>query len=209
MFITGTHLYLSSHKKVTSMTFSDYLDQNIQYLNKFLTSEGHSEEDFGVDWVKFANWAFNEDGKKLVTSLRQKVEKVVKYDLADSATFETFHKDGPFQIVTSEYALSEGVPDLEGYEGLLGKANKLLDIGGSLIFIDVLRETYWIPNPAKPEEVFPSVPVEPDWLKGALVRQGFRVEQIALNYCSEIPYDIFDAEGFFAVWATKVKQVAN
>ncbi len=202
--ITGTQLYLSGQDKVASITCSDFLQTNRDYVKRFLASNNTSEG-FGIDWEKFATWAFKQDGTRLVEQFKRKYGKFEMFDMTKLSSFEALRNDsGGYDVITSEYALCEGTQDLEGYEAVIGEVNKLLKVGGTFLLMDLLRQTYWAPDPNNSKTRCPTVWVDIDWLKGVLMKQGFRVEQASIHYCHDIPSEAFNAEGYFALWATKI-----
>ena len=198
---------MAGQEKVTSITCSDFLQSNRDYIKRFLTCEDTSQG-FGLDWEKFSAWAFEQDGAQLVQNFKKKCEAVEMIDMSDLSTFVPLRNKGVvYQMVTSECAFCEGAKDLSGYEAVIREVNKLLEIGGTFLLVDLLKETYWAPDPNNPRERCPTVFVDLDWVRKALINQGFRIEQFSVRYCGRIPVEIFDAEGFFCLWATKLVDV--
>ena len=84
------------------------------------------------------------------------------------------------------------------------RSNQLLRKGGSLILLDLLEQTFWVPDGTKPEKRFPTVPVSQQWLTDCLKRSGFAVNLLQLQYYDYNDSPYFDAKGNILVWATKL-----
>ena len=86
------------------------------------------------------------------------------------------------------------------------RCNSLLRKGGSLILLDLLEQTFWIPDVTKPDARVPIVSVSQEWLVDSLKRNGFAIDMVLLHLNDSInhhspPY--YDPKGSILVWATK------
>ena len=86
----------------------------------------------------------------------------------------------------------------------LFRCNSLLRKGGAFILLEVLEETFWVPDGSKPDVRYPRVKVSQEWLLDCLKRNGFAIDVLLLHYYDSNNSPYFDAKGNILVWATKL-----
>ncbi|XP_075248313.1 phenylethanolamine N-methyltransferase-like [Convolutriloba macropyga] len=202
--VCGNVMYTSGFDNVSEIVCCDFLETNRRYVEKII-SQGTQATDEVFDWKKWTQWAYG--NPDLVESFRRKCKQVSFVDMCDKngKGFEQLETSGKlFDLITSEWAICEGTCDLASYEKVIRKCNSLLRKGGAFILLEVLEESFWVPDGSKPDVRYPRVKVSQEWLLDCLKRNGFAVNTILLHYydSNNLPY--FDAKGNILVWATKL-----
>ena len=200
-------MYISAFEKVESIICSDYVESNQNYIKDIIFAPT-SEQNGRFNWSQFMSIVYGDKNTKFVETFREKCRKVSHVDLSClSEGLSDVESSGPYNIITSEWTFSEGTKDLTEYEELLKRCNNMLTVGGALLVEDVLEETFSTPEFGEIDIKYPSVWISEPWIRDAMVRQGFVVEQINLFYNNERNSPHFDGLGEIFVWATKIKNV--
>ena len=200
-------MYLSGFDKVSNIVCSDYVERNRQYISDVISGKVSSTNG-KFHWNEFTKQIYGDKDSIMFDSFRQKCRHIEHVDLSIlDEGLKAVEAHGPYQLITSEWTFSEGTRDLTEYEELLARCNRMLTIGGALLVEDVLEETFAVPDFGQTDKKLTSVWVSEPWLRDALARQGFLVEQISLFYNKTRDSPYFDGLGEIFAWAVKVRDV--
>ena len=199
-------MYMSSFDNVTSIVCSDFLESCRNYIHKILSSKPSDKTNGQFDWSKFNERFYGDANSTLIDSFRNKCKAVKHVDISNlESGLKEVSDLGPYDVITSEWTFSDGTRDRVEYEALLGKCNTMLNIGGSLILSDVLEENFAVTSFEEDGKRMRCVNVSEEWIRGAIERQGFAIEQTILFFNREQDSGYFDGLGELIVWATKLK----
>jgi len=200
----GNMMFASGFDQVSEVVCSDFLEANRDYINRVVSDSTSCN----FNWSGFCKWAYGNE--QLVQSFQRKCRNMAFVDMSSEQDgFEQIEQLSPpsgalFDVITSEWAFCEGARDLDNYEAVIARCHKLLNKGGSLILLDLLEQTFWVPDGTKPDRRVPTVKVSQGWLCDCLKRNGFAIEQLMLQFYENTDCPYFDAKGNVLVWATKL-----
>ena len=200
-------MFASGFDQVTEIVCSDFLEENRKYIIRIIEVPNSCDLSEAFTWTKFTKWAYG--NADLVNLFRKKCREIKFVDMskASATGMSEIESSAPYDLINSEWAFCEGSRDLENYKVLIQKCNKMLQKGGSLVLLDLLEQTFWVPDASRLDNRMPTVCVSQDWLKKTLIQNGFAVEHIILHFYEQKHSPMFNAKGNILVWASKTHEV--
>ncbi|KAJ1197297.1 hypothetical protein NDU88_001159 [Pleurodeles waltl] len=202
---TGPTIYqlLSACEVFKEIIVTDYCEDNRQEFGKWLTNEpGH------FDWSPIVRFVCELEGKRDKSTekeekLRQKVKQVLKCDVTKGYPLE------PLVLPTADCLLSalclEGAcKDQETFRDALKNISSLLKIGGHLVMMGVLEETFYMVGHYK----FSCLFLDVEFVRNAVIDAGYTITDFQTSPRPEnANHSLSDYKGYFFVVAHKVKDV--
>ncbi|XP_006890932.1 PREDICTED: nicotinamide N-methyltransferase [Elephantulus edwardii] len=196
---SGPTIYqlLSACESFKEIIASDYSDQNLQELERWLKKEPGA-----FDWSPVVNYVCHLEGNRVKgpekeEKLRQVVKQVLKCDVTQSQPL------GPVSLPLADcllttLCLDAACPDLPTYRAALRNLGNLLKPGGFLVIVDALRSSYYMIG----ERRFSSLSLSQEAVETAVREAGYTIEQfrvISLSYSATTA----DNEGLFSLVGRK------
>ncbi|XP_007934713.1 nicotinamide N-methyltransferase [Orycteropus afer afer] len=196
---SGPTIYqlLSACESFKDIVASDYTDQNLQELERWLKKEPGA-----FDWSPIVNYVCDLEGNRVKgpekeEKLRRAVKQVLKCDVTQSQPL------GPVSLPLADcllttLCLDAACPDLLTYCTALKNLSSLLKPGGFLVIIDALKSSYYMIG----EQRFSSLSLGQEAVEAAVREAGYTIEQfhvISQSYSSTTA----DNEGLFSLVGRK------
>ncbi|KAM4827952.1 nicotinamide N-methyltransferase [Thomomys bottae] len=189
---------LSACQSFREIIVTDYVDQNLHELKKWLHKEPGA-----FDWSPVVTYVCDLEGNRIQSwekeeKLRQAVKRVLKCDVTQSQPL------GGVLVpladcLLSSLCLDAACPDLLTYRGALKNLSSLLKPGGFLVIADALKSSYYMVG----EQRFSSLSLSQEAVKAAVEEAGYSIEQfevISRSYSSTVA----DNEGLFFLVGRKL-----
>ncbi|XP_074072817.1 nicotinamide N-methyltransferase [Macrotis lagotis] len=171
---TGPTIYqlLSACESFKEIVVSDYTDQNLEELKRWLKKDLKA-----FDWSPVVKYVceLEGDGEKWAEkeeSLRQKVKHILKCDVTQNQPL------GPVSLPQADclltaLCLDAACKDLPTYQQALKNLSSLLKPGGFLVFIDALKSSYYMIG----DQRFFSLSLTQEAVKDAVVKAGYTIQE--------------------------------
>ncbi|XP_004689302.1 PREDICTED: nicotinamide N-methyltransferase [Condylura cristata] len=197
---SGPTIYqlLSACESFKEIIASDYTDQNLKELEKWLKKEPGA-----FDWTPVVNYVCELEGGRVKgpekeEKLRQVVKQVLKCDVTQSQPLAEARLPLA-DCVLSTLCLDAACPDLPTYHAALRNLSSLLKPGGFLVLVDALKSSYYMIG----EQRFSSLSLGQQAIEAAAREAGFTIEQfevISQSYSSTMANN----EGLFCLVGRKL-----
>ncbi|XP_049713047.1 nicotinamide N-methyltransferase [Elephas maximus indicus] len=197
---SGPTIYqlLSACESFKEIIASDYVDQNLQELERWLKKEPGA-----FDWSPVVNYVCDLEGNRVKgpekeEKLRRAVKQVLKCDVTQSRPM------GPVSLPLADcllttLCLDAACPDLSTYHMALKNLSSLLKPGGFLVIVDALKSSYYMIG----EQRFSSLSLGQEAVETAVREAGYTVEQFHVISQSYSP-TMADNEGLFFLVGRKL-----
>ncbi|XP_006834039.1 PREDICTED: nicotinamide N-methyltransferase [Chrysochloris asiatica] len=197
---SGPTIYqlLSACESFKEIIASDYTDQNLKELERWLKKEPGA-----FDWSPVVNYVCDLEGNRVKgpekeEKLRRAVKQVLKCDVTQSQPL------GPVSLPLADcllttLCLDAACPDLPTYRSALKNLSSLLKPGGFLVIVDALKSSYYMIG----KQRFSSLSLSRETVEAAVRDAGYRIEQfhvISQSYSSTTA----DNEGLFSLVGRKL-----
>ncbi|XP_045412484.1 nicotinamide N-methyltransferase [Lemur catta] len=199
---SGPTIYqlLSACESFKEIIVSDYTDQNLQELKKWLKKEPDA-----FDWSPVVTYVCDLEGNRVKgpekeEKLRQTVTQVLKCDVTQSQPLGAVSLQAA-DCLLSTLCLDAACPDLPTYRTALRNLRSLLKPGGFLVVADVLKCSHYMIG----EQRFSSLAVDREAVEAAVREAGYAIEQfevISQNYSSTLANN----EGLFFLVGRKLSR---
>ncbi|GAB5577095.1 nicotinamide N-methyltransferase [Prionailurus iriomotensis] len=203
---SGPTIYqlLSACESFKEIIVTDYTEQNLQELQKWLKKEPGA-----FDWSPVVTYVCELEGNRSrpgikelekEEKLRRVVTQVLKCDVTQSRPLGSV----PLPLadcLLSTLCLDAACPDLPAYCTALRNLSSLLKPGGFLVVVDALKSSYYMIG----EQKFSSLCLGREAIEAAVREAGFSVEQfevISRRYSSTM----CDNEGLFSLVGRKLSK---
>uniref|UniRef100_A0A8C3YQT4 Nicotinamide N-methyltransferase n=1 Tax=Catagonus wagneri TaxID=51154 RepID=A0A8C3YQT4_9CETA len=181
---SGPTIYqlLSACESFKEIVATDYTDQNLQELEKWLKKEPGA-----FDWSPVVTYVCELEGNRVKgpekeEKLRRAVKRVLKCDVTQSRPLGAVPLP-PADCVLSTLCLHAACPDLPTYRAALGHLRGLLRPGGFLVLVDALKSSYYLLG----EQRFSSLCLGREAVEAAVREAGYTIEHfevISQSYSS-------------------------
>lgn len=196
---SGPTIYqlLSACESFTEIVVSDYTDQNLWELQKWLKKDPGA-----FDWSPVVTYVCDLEGNRTKgpekeEKLRRAIKQVLKCDVTQSQPLGGVSLP-PADCLLSTLCLDAACPDLPAYRTALRNLGSLLKPGGFLVMVDALKSSYYMIG----EQKFSSLPLGWEAVRDAVEEAGYTIEQfevISQNYSSTTSNN----EGLFSLVGRK------
>lgn len=197
---SGPTIYqlLSACESFKEIIATDYADQNLQELEKWLKKEPGA-----FDWSPVVSYVCDLEGNRVKgpekeEKLRRTVTQVLKCDVTQRQPLGGVRLRAA-DCLLSTLCLHAACPDLPAYRAALSNLSSLLRPGGALVLADALRSSFYTVC----EQRFSSLCLGPEAVKAAVKEAGYTIEQfevISQSYSSTTS----DSEGLFLLVGRKL-----
>ncbi|XP_008825213.1 nicotinamide N-methyltransferase isoform X2 [Nannospalax galili] len=197
---SGPTIYqlLSACESFREIIATDYTDQNLQELQKWLKKEPGA-----FDWSPVVTYVCDLEGNRIKgpekeEKLRQAVKQVLKCDVTQSQPLGGVPLP-PADCLLSTLCLDAACPDLSTYCTALRNMGSLLKPRGFLVILDALKSSYYMIG----EQRFSSLSLGKEAVQAAVEEAGYSIERfevISQNYSSTIANN----EGLFSLVGRKM-----
>lgn len=197
---SGPTIYqlLSACESFKEIIATDYTDQNLQELEKWLKKEPGA-----FDWSPVVTYVCELEGNRVKGTekeekLRQAVKRVLKCDVTQSWPLGAVPLP-PADCLLSTLCLHAACPDLPTYRTALGNLRSLLKPGGFLVLVDALKSSYYMIG----EQRFSSLCLGREAVEAAVREAGYTIEHfevISQSYSSTMANN----EGLFSLVGRKL-----
>ncbi|XP_066228891.1 nicotinamide N-methyltransferase [Saccopteryx leptura] len=171
---SGPTIYqlLSACESFKEIVATDYTDQNLRELEKWLKKEPGA-----FDWSPVVAYVCEVEGNRgkeqeKEEKLRRAVTRVLKCDVTQSQPLGTASLP-PADCLLSTLCLHAACPDLPAYRAALRSLGSLLKPGGHLVLVDALNSSYYMIG----EQRFSSLCLGRDAIKAAVTEAGYAIKQ--------------------------------
>ncbi|XP_062950485.1 nicotinamide N-methyltransferase [Cynocephalus volans] len=199
---SGPTIYqlLSACESFKEIIATDYTDQNLQELEKWLKKEPGA-----FDWSPVVTYVCDLEGNRVKgpekeEKLRRAVKQVLKCDVTQSRPLGTVPLLSA-DCLLSTLCLNAACPDLSAFRTALENLSSLLKPGGFLVIVDALKSSYYMIG----ERRFSSLSLGPEAVKAAVTEAGYTIERfevIPQAYSSTMA----DNEGLFSLVGRKLSR---
>ncbi|XP_021489010.1 nicotinamide N-methyltransferase isoform X1 [Meriones unguiculatus] len=196
---SGPTIYqlLSACESFKEIIVTDYTDQNLRELQKWLKKEPGA-----FDWSPVVTYVCDLEGNRTKgpekeEKLRRAIKQVLKCDVTQSQPLGEVSLP-PADCLLSTLCLDAACPDLPTYRAALRNLGSLLKPGGFLVLVDALKSSYYMIG----EQRFSSLPLGWEAVRDAVEEAGYTIEQfevISQNYSSATANN----EGLFSLVGRK------
>ncbi|XP_010370664.1 nicotinamide N-methyltransferase [Rhinopithecus roxellana] len=199
---SGPTIYqlLSACESFKEIIVTDYSDQNLQELKKWLKKEPEA-----FDWSPVVTYVCDLEGNRVKgpekeEKLRQAVKQVLKCDVTQSQPLGAV----PLPLadcLLSTLCLDAACPDLPTYRRALRNLGSLLKPGGFLVIMDALKSSYYMIG----EQKFSSLSLGREAVEAAVKEAGYTIEWfevISQSYSSTMANN----EGLFSLVGRKLSR---
>ncbi|XP_059123794.1 nicotinamide N-methyltransferase [Peromyscus eremicus] len=196
---SGPTIYqlLSACESFKEIIVSDYTDQNLQELQKWLKKEPGA-----FDWSPVVTYVCDLEGNRTKgpekeEKLRRAIKQVLKCDVTQSQPLGGVSLP-PADCLLSTLCLDAACPDLPTYRTALRNLGSLLKPGGFLVMVDALKSSYYMIG----EQRFSSLPLGWEAVRDAVEEAGYTIERfevISQKYSSATANN----EGLFSLVGRK------
>ncbi|KAM6158952.1 nicotinamide N-methyltransferase [Rhynchocyon petersi] len=197
---SGPTIYqlLSACESFKEIIASDYSDQNLKELERWLKNEPEA-----FDWSPIVNYVCQLEGNRVKgpekeEKLRRTVKQVLKCDVTQSQPLGPVSLP-PADCLLTTLCLDAACPDLPTYRSALKNLSSLLKPGGFLVIVDALKSSYYMIG----EQRFSSLSLGQEAVETAVREAGYRIEHfhvISQSYSSTTA----DNEGLFSLVGRKL-----
>ncbi|XP_044522266.1 nicotinamide N-methyltransferase isoform X1 [Gracilinanus agilis] len=171
---TGPTIYqlLSACESFKEIVVTDYTDQNLEELSKWLKKEPGA-----FDWSPVVKYVCELEGDREKWAekeerLRQKVKHSLKCDVTQSQPLGSVSLPQADCLLTA-LCLDAACKDLPTYQQALKNLSSLLKPGGFLVFIDALKSSYYMIGDQK----FSSLSLTEEEVEDAVVKAGYTIKE--------------------------------
>ncbi|XP_063111861.1 nicotinamide N-methyltransferase isoform X1 [Cavia porcellus] len=189
---------LSACESFRKIVATDYLDQNLKELEKWLKKEPGA-----FDWSPVVTYVCELEGNRVKgpekeEKLRRAVTQVLKCDVTQRQPLGGVLLP-PADCLLSTLCLHAACADLPAYHEALRNLSSLLKPGGFLVLVDALKSSYYTVS----EQRFSSLSLGAETVEAAVKEAGYTIEQfevISQSYSSTTS----DNEGLFFLVGRKL-----
>ncbi|GFU61601.1 indolethylamine N-methyltransferase [Nephila pilipes] len=154
------------------IVLSEFVESNCEQLRKWLKKDPDM-----LDWSMFLERVARAEGKKdakaavpeIESRIRSSVKTVVHADVLDDQVIPKEYTQEPYDLILSSLTFETAAATLDSYSKILGRANRLLRIGGKMILISATKCSYWQVG----ENKFHCLSLEESDVEEALKNNGF------------------------------------
>ncbi|KAM8817244.1 nicotinamide N-methyltransferase [Rhynchonycteris naso] len=171
---SGPTIYqlLSACESFKEIIATDYTDQNLQELEKWLKKEPGA-----FDWSPVVAYVCEVEGNRgkeqeKEEKLRRAVTQVLKCDVTQRQPLGSASLR-PADCLLSTLCLHAACPDLPAYRAALRNLGSLLKPGGHLVLVDALNSSYYMIG----EQRFSSLRLGREAIKAAVTEAGYTIKQ--------------------------------
>lgn len=199
---SGPTIYqlLSACESFKTIIASDYTDQNLQELEKWLKKEPGA-----FDWSPVVTYVCELEGNRVKGAekeekLRRAVKQVLKCDVTQSRPLGATSLPLA-DCLLSTLCLDAACPDLPTYRAALRNLSGLLKPGGHLVLVDALKSSYYMIG----EQRFSSLSLDREAIEAAVREAGYAIMQfdvISQSYSSTVANN----EGLFFLVGQKLSR---
>ncbi|XP_058400482.1 nicotinamide N-methyltransferase [Diceros bicornis minor] len=196
---SGPTIYqlLSACESFKEIIATDYTDQNLQELEKWLKKEPGA-----FDWSPVVTYVCELEGNRVKgpekeEKLRRAVKQVLKCDVTQSRPLGAVSLPLA-DCLLSTLCLDAACPDLPAFCTALKNLGSLLKPGGFLVIVDALKSSYYMIG----EQRFSSLCLGREAVEAAVIEAGYTIkqfEEISQSYSSTMA----DNEGLFLLVGQK------
>uniref|UniRef100_A0A8D0E893 Indolethylamine N-methyltransferase n=1 Tax=Salvator merianae TaxID=96440 RepID=A0A8D0E893_SALMN len=166
---SGPTIYqlLSACEAFGDITVSDYLDQNIQEIEKWLKNEPGA-----FNWTPVVKYVCELEGNRYEkeAKLRKTIKQLLKCDVHQGNPVDPVTLSLADCVISSE-CLESACRDHESYRAALRNMSSLLKHGGHLVLAGVLQTTFYMVGPHR----FSSLFLTEEFLREAISSTGFAI----------------------------------
>ncbi|XP_059563801.1 nicotinamide N-methyltransferase [Myotis daubentonii] len=201
---SGPTIYqlLSACESFKTIIATDYTDQNLQELEKWLKKEPGA-----FDWSPVVTYVCELEGNRVKgqekeEKLRRAVKQVLKCDVTQSRPLGAASLPLA-DCLLSTLCLDAACPDLPTYRTALRNLSSLLKPGGHLVLVDALKSSYYMIG----EQRFSSLSLDREAVEAAVREAGYAIKQfdvISQSYSSTVANN----EGLFFLVGQKLSRSA-
>ncbi|XP_076968990.1 nicotinamide N-methyltransferase [Tamandua tetradactyla] len=199
---SGPTIYqlLSACESFKEIVATDYTDQNLQELERWLKKEPGA-----FDWSPVVNYVCELEGNRIQgpekeEKLRRAVKQVLKCDVTQRQPLGPVSLP-PADCLLTTLCLHAACPDLPTYRGALENLGSLLKPGGFLVIVDVLRSSYYMIG----EQRFSSLSLGREAVEAAVKEAGYTIERFEVTQQRYSP-TAADNEGIFSLVGRKLSK---
>lgn len=196
---SGPTIYqlLSACESFKEIIATDYSDQNLQELEKWLKKEPGA-----FDWSPVTAHVCELEGNRMKRTekeekLRRVVKQVLKCDVTQRRPLGAVSLP-PADCLLSTLCLDAACPDLPAYRAALRNLSSLLKPGGYLVLLDALKSSYYMIG----EQRFSSLSLDREAVEAAVREAGYTIEQFEV-ISQSYPPTMANNEGLFSLVARK------
>ncbi|XP_006912902.1 nicotinamide N-methyltransferase [Pteropus alecto] len=171
---SGPTIYqlLSACESFKEIIATDYIDQNLQELEKWLKKEPGA-----FSWSLVMTYVCELEGNRAKgpekeEKLRRAIKQVLKCDVTQSRPLGAVSLPLA-DCLLSTLCLDAACPDLPAYHSALRNLSSLLKPGGYLVIIDALESSYYMIG----EQRFSSLCLRQEEVKAAVREAGYTIKQ--------------------------------
>ncbi|XP_036115796.1 nicotinamide N-methyltransferase [Molossus molossus] len=201
---SGPTIYqlLSACESFKTIIATDYTDQNLQELEKWLKKEPGA-----FDWSSVVSYVCELEGNRAKgqekeEKLRRAVKQVLKCDVTQSQPLGAVSLPLA-DCVLSTLCLDAACPDLPAYRAALRNLSSLLKPGGYLVMADVLKSSYYMIG----EQRFSSLSLDRAAVEAAVREAGYAIQQLEV-VSQRYPSTMAGNEGLFFLVGQKPSRSA-
>ncbi|XP_045872830.1 nicotinamide N-methyltransferase [Meles meles] len=199
---SGPTIYqlLSACESFKEIIATDYTDQNLRELQKWLKKEPGA-----FDWSPVVTYVCELEGNRAKgpekeEKLRRAVRQVLKCDVTQSQPLGAVSLPAA-DCVLSTLCLDAACPDLPAYRAALRNLGSLLKPGGFLVVVDALKSSYYMIG----EQRFSSLCLGREAIEAAVREAGFSIEWFEV-ICQSYSSSMCDNEGLFSLVGRKLSK---
>ncbi|XP_027628691.1 nicotinamide N-methyltransferase isoform X2 [Tupaia chinensis] len=199
---SGPTIYqlLSACESFKEIIATDYTDQNLRELEKWLKKEPGA-----FDWSPVVTYVCDLEGNRVKgpekeEKLRQAIKRVLKCDVTQSQPLGAVCLP-PADCLLSALCLDAACADLPTYRNALQNLGSLLKPGGFLVIVDALKSSYYTIG----EQRFSSLCLGREAVEAAVRDAGYSIEQFEVISQRYSPTTA-DNEGLFALVGRKLSR---
>lgn len=193
---SGPTIYqlLSACESFKKIIATDYTDQNLQELEKWLRKEPGA-----FDWSPVVNYVCELEGNRMKgqekeEKLRRAIKQVLKCDVTQSQPLGAVSLP-PADCLLSTLCLDAACPDLPAYCTALRNLSSLLKPGGYLVIVDALKSSYYMIG----EQRFSSLCLGQEAVETSVREAGYTIKQFEVISQSYSPTTANNEGIFFLV----------
>ncbi|XP_013777372.1 nicotinamide N-methyltransferase-like isoform X2 [Limulus polyphemus] len=195
------HSLISASHHFDTLVSSDYTEKNREEIRKWLNKDAQA-----LDWTIFFRFVANmekfsdlDEGVRILEErLRRKLKNVSFCDVFDSIPLN--YKEAPFDVIITSLCLEFAACDWSSYVQALKNIAALLRVGGGIIMVGALNNTFYYVN----DEIFPSLKLDQPMIQKAMTLAGFQGFEWKILERQVIEGKPTDHDGCFCVSAIKM-----
>ncbi|KAG8434462.1 hypothetical protein GDO86_012729 [Hymenochirus boettgeri] len=192
------HHILSACDRFKSIYLTDYLDVNLQEIDKWLKG---SKDAF--DWTPYLKYVCEVEGnrstpKDKVLRIKNKV-KLMRCDVTKSNPLEP-HTLPQTDCVIAAGCLICACKTLDAFSNALKNIASLIRRGGHVIIIDYLGASYYLIGDAKMN----LLSINENIVKREIIDAGFEIDEFKVENDVSIPRETFDCKQVFFLLAHRI-----